>query len=179
MTREQYELSIETAELQLSVWGKISYYFLVLLLFFVSIIFLAALLFVKSKNFDKPPVSFIIVPAILGGLLYLFQKNGLKFQVIETNLSKKDISVLIKKMCDEQKWSMAFEDSDVLIANTDVGNPWRKSKKITILFDRNKVFVNSVYDPDTNKSSADLVGSNKQTIATIINYIQKAQTPLK
>jgi hypothetical protein len=172
MTREQYDKSIKTGELQLSGWGKISYYFVAFLLFFVSLISLAALLFDKSKNFVKPPVGFIIVPAILGSLVYLYQKRGLKFHVIETKLSQKEVSVLVKKLCDEQKWSMAFEDGDALIAKTDVNNPWRKSKKITTLFDRNKLFVNSIYDPDLNKSGLDLFGNNSEVIKIIIDCLQ-------
>ena len=176
MTGEQYDQSIKTAQLQLSVWGKIQYYFLVVFLFFVSLLCLCGLLFDHSKYFDKPPVSFIIIPAILGILVYIIQKPGLKFQVIETNLSKKDILLLIKKLCDEQKWSIVSQEDDVLVVNSDfVAGAGDKIKKITFLFDRNKVFVNSIADPDLNKSGIDLFGNNREIIKIIIDRLQLAQ----
>jgi len=174
MTTEQYDLAIRTGKLPLSVWGKIKYYFLVVFLFFISLLCLWGLLFENSKNFDKPPVSFVIIPAILGILVYIIQKPGLKFQVIETNLSKKDILLLIKKVCDEQKWSIVSQESDVLVANSDY-RAWDKTKKITILFDRNKVFVNSIYEPDLNKAGIDLFGNNRKIIKIIIDRLQLAQ----
>jgi len=176
MTREQYDLSIKTGKLQLSVWGKIQYYFLVVFLFFISVLCVCGLLFDKSKNFIKPPISFVIIPAILGILVYLIQKPGLKFQVIETNLSKKDILLLIKKLCDEQKWSIVSQEDDVLVANSDfVAGAGDKIKKITFLLDRNKVFVNSIADPDLNKSGIDLLGNNREIIKTVIDRLQLAQ----
>jgi len=174
MTGEQYDQSIKTGELQLSVWGKIKYYFLAVFLFFASLLCLCGLLFDHSKNFVKLPVGFIIIPAILGVLVYIIQKPGLKFQVIETNLSKKEILLLIKKLCDEQKWSLVSQEDDVLVANSDF-SAWQKTKKITILFDRNKVFVNSIYDPNFNKSGIDLFGNNREVIKIVIDRLKSTQ----
>jgi len=174
MTREQYDLSIKTGRLQLSVWGKIRYYFLVVFLFFISLLCVCGLLFDKSKNFIKPPISFVIIPAILGILVYLIQKPGLKFQVIQTNLSKKDILLLIKKLCDEQKWSIVSQEDEVVVANSEYSFGY-KTKKITILFDWNNVFINSIYDPAFNKSGIDLFGNNREAIKIIIDRLQLAQ----
>ena len=173
MTIEQYNKSIETGELQLTSWDKFKYYFLPVLLFFASVVFLTGL-FDGSKSNDKPSIAFIIVPAIVGSLFYMIQKSALKFQVVESNLSKNDLLLLMKNLSDEQKWSIVSQEGDVFIANSDF-SAGRKTKKITVLFDGSKVFLNCIIDPDIEKSAPDLLGNNRETIKIIIDRLQSTQ----
>ena len=174
MGQEQYDKSIQTGKLQLSAWRVIPFYFLVVLLFFIPVMFLALEIFDNSKNYVRPPIWAISIPAVLGALLYKYQQIGLKFEVIETALTKNAVFSLIEKLADEQKWLIVFRSDKVFVAKIDAGNPWRKSKLITILLDKNRVLINSIYDPDTNKSGIDPLGTNKALVGSLIAEIEGA-----
>jgi hypothetical protein len=175
MTQEEYYKSIETGKLQLNGWGKISYYFLVFFLFFIPLVLLSLDLFDHSSNFVAPPILAIIIPTILGFLLYWNQQIGLKFQIVETKLTRDELSRLTKKIGEELDCLVISSEGNEFVAKTNNGRSYlTKCKQITVLFDGNRVLINSVYDL-SSKSSTDLFGQNKRLVMSIVEAIKKTE----
>ncbi|HEY2581483.1 MAG TPA: hypothetical protein VGI43_06735 [Mucilaginibacter sp.] len=175
MTQEEYNRSIETGKLQLNAWGKLSYFFLAGFLFFIAIALSSIYVFANSANPDMSLIWVSIILGILGLLLYRYQQIGLKFQIAETRLTRDELFKFIKKIEEELECLIIFSEGNIFVAKTNNGySLWTKCKQITILFDRNRVLINSIYDP-VGKSGVDLFGQNKQLVMDIINGIKKAE----
>jgi hypothetical protein len=173
MTQEQYNKSIATEELQLSAWGKFSYFWVVGFLFFIPITCLSFDIFDKSTNFVSPPIWFIIIPTIFGILLYWLQKSQLKFKIVKTRLGRYEFSKLTRQISEEFKLTILFEEVDIFVAETTPEFfSGTEAKQITILLNKDVIMISSIF-AFTRKSSVDITGSNKKAVNTLIDRIEK------
>lgn len=173
MTQKQYDKSIATGELQLNAWGKFSYFWVVGFLFFIPIMCAAFDLFDKSRNFVSPPIWFIIIPTILGILLYWLQKSQLKFKIVKTRLGRYEFSKLTRQISEEFKLTILFKDGDIFVAETTpelFSGIW--AKQITILLNKDVIMISSIFEL-TRKSSVDIIGSNKKAVNTLIDKVEQ------
>jgi len=152
MTAKQIKISLETEELQLTIKQKIIHYEVIILLLFIGIISLFFSLKVclsgTSNLFIYVGIGFFIFSVIIGIILYKLERHRLKFYVIDRILANDDLKEIIEKVRIELKWSFYFVDTNIIIAKTksDFLLPgW--GELITILFDKNKILINSIYDP--------------------------------
>ncbi|MDP3393032.1 hypothetical protein [Sediminibacterium sp.] len=178
MTKEQIKYSIETGEMKLGNWDKFTHYGIVGFLFFIP----SVLIFLHLKDyfqgipkpFRESEIWFVIIPFILGLLFYRLQRSRLKFQTIDTHLTREEFDPIIEKVAKELEWTPHVMNKNVIIAKTHpsfFSGSW--GEQITILFDKNRILVNSICDPD-KRSSVVSMGRNKQNMSRLIEEIRKA-----
>lgn len=177
MTNEQIKYSIETSEMKLGNWDKFTHYEIVGFLFFIPAMFM--FLHLKDyfqgtpRPFREGEIWFMIIPSILGLLFYRLQKNRLKFKSIDTNLTREEIDPIIERVANELEWTPYVINEKIIIAKTRpsfFSGSW--GEQITILFDKNRILVNSICDPD-KRSSVVSMGRNKRNMNRLIEEITK------
>jgi hypothetical protein len=178
MTNEQIKYSIEKGEMKLGNWDKFTHYGIVGFLFFIPALFiffhLKDYFEGQPKPFHENEILFMVIPIILGLLFYRLQRNRLKFKSISTQLTREELDSVVEKVANELKWIPYVMDKKVIIAKTHpsfFSGSW--GEQITILFDKNRVLVNSICDPD-KRSSVVSMGRNKQNMSRLIEEIKKA-----
>jgi len=115
----------------------------------------------------------IIIPIFLAFLFYKLQANRLKFKEIYTTLSRQQLNDIIEKVGTELKWHPKEVNNNFIIAATGLSIlSW--GEQITILFDGNRILLNSICDPD-KRSSLGSFGRNKQNVNRLIKEIEQAK----
>ncbi len=178
MTERQIELSLQTNKLQLKFWDKVSHFGIVGFLLFIPLLFLFFHLkdFLNGtpKQIRQGKISFIVVPTLLAILFYKLQSDRLKFREVFTSLSRQQLTEIIEKVGDKLKWYPEEISENLIVAKTHpsfFSGSW--GEQITILFDTNRVLVNSICDPD-KKISVVSMGRNKKNVNTLISAIETA-----
>lgn len=176
MTEEDIRHSIEKNEVKLTFWGKIIHYGVVGYLMFIMVL---AILSQLSNTANKPAkpltegeiwVFIVIVPVIF--FIYKLQRRRLKFKSVETNLKRKEINDIIREVALELKWTLESVNENFIVAKTHPGFfsvSW--GEQITIIFDQNRVLVNSICDPD-KRSSVTSMGRNRKNEMKLMNEIR-------
>ena len=178
MKKELIKKSLETGELHLTFWQREGHYGLVIYLLIIPTIFL--FFFIKdviNDNFERAKPEFLVIGLIACGLsfvIYRLQKKRLKFVTIETKLDRDQLTQIIELTGEELKWRPHFIDDQVIIAKTFPGF-WSGSwgEQITIIFDKGKIFVNSICDPDS-RSSVFSNGRNTKNINLLVERVKAA-----
>lgn len=178
MTEEQRQLSLQTNKLTLTFWDKVSHFGIVGFLIFIPLMFiffhLKDAINGTPKSLKDGEIYFLIIPTLLGLLFYKLQSDRLKFKEVHTTLSRKELADIIEKVGTELKWYPQEISDDIVVAKTHpsfFSGSW--GEQITILFDTNKVLVNSICDPD-KKSSVVSMGRNKKNINKLVEEIETA-----
>ena len=181
MTNDQIKYSIETEEVCLTLWQKIDHYLIVGFMFIFPMVFI----YVQIENyFNEGSISlrfgeilFVLIPLLLAYLFYKLQKRRLKFTVLKTSLDREVLNKAIESVSNELEWKPFLVYKNVIVAKTYpsvLSGSW--GEHITILFDKNRVLINSICDPD-KISSLISMGRNKQNVDTLIQELKKV-TPL-
>jgi len=175
MTKEQYDKSIETGELQLGFWNKVSHFSIVLFLFFVPVLFLGIHLYEyligNSAYFAEGEIKIMIIALVVGVLFYWLQKSRLKFKKISTNLTSKELIPYIEELCKEWNWTISYHSDGIVVAKTNVSfisGSW--GEQVTIILNNNIVLVNSICDLD-KRSSLVSMGHNRENVKAVIDLI--------
>ena len=179
MTDEEINNSIETNELSLTSWGKFTHYGIVYYLLFIPVVVLFVyfknLVTGTSKGINVGILLFLIVPSVIAFLFYKLQRDRLRFHIVQTTLTRAELDKIIQNVSKELQWKIFKTDKKIVVAKTFPGffsGSW--GEQITIIFDNQRVLVNSICDPD-NHSSVVSMGRNKMNTNTLINEIEKAQ----
>lgn len=178
MTKEQKQFILQNNKLRLSFWDKISHFSIVGFLLFIPLIFvflqLKDALNGTSRPVKESEIYFLIIPTLLALLFYKLQSDRLKFKEVFTTLSRQQLTVIIEKVGNNLKWYPEKINNEVIIAKIHpsfFSGSW--GEQITILFDTNRVLVNSICDPD-KKSSVVSMGRNKKNVNKLIEEIRNA-----
>lgn len=178
MTKRQIEFSLLTKKLQLNFWDKFSHFGIVFFLLFIPFLtvffHLKDLLNGKPKPIREGEVYFIIISTLLAIIFYKLQSDKLKFKEVFTTLNKQQLTGIIEEVGEKLKWYPEKISENLIIAKTHPSfftGSW--GEKITILFDTNRILVNSICDPDKNSSVVSM-GRNKKNINTLISSIESA-----
>ena len=176
MTEEDIRHSIEKNEVKLTFWGKIIHYGAVGYLIFVMAMSIFFQLTNKSNGPAKPisegEIWFFIAMLPVIFFIYKLQRRRLKFKSVETNLKRKEINDIIREVAIELKWTLESINENYIVAKTHPGffsGSW--GEQITIIFDQNRVLVNSICDPD-KRSSVTSMGRNKRNEMKLMNEIK-------
>lgn len=177
MTDQQRQIALQTNKLQLLFWEKTSHFGIVGFLLLIPLTFLS---FHLKDALNGTPVQlktseilFLIVPSIIALLFYKLQVNRLKFKEIHTSLSREKLNSIIEKTGKELKWYPQKISNEFIIVKTRpsfFSGSW--GEQITILFDTNRVLVNSICDPD-QKTSLVSMGRNKKNVNRLAEEILK------
>lgn len=180
MTEKQITYSIETGKLQLSFWDKIKHYGIVFYILLIPsmliVLHLNAYFFGTPKPLREGEIWILIIPLILGFLFFLVQKNRLKFKSIGTNLSREELNKIIGKVANELEWVKTTSNDKVYIAKTNptfFSGSW--GEQITILFDQNKILINSICRLDKRPSVVSM-GRNRQNVKTLMDEIKESSS---
>ena len=178
MTNEDLKHVLETGKLKLSFWNKFSHYGIVgfLIIIPTTLVFLhLKAYFEEIQNpLKEGEILFIIIPVILAVFFYLLQRNRLKFKTVETSLNRGEIDLIIKRVSNELEWMEFIYNDKIIVAKTHPGflsGSW--GEQITILLDKNVIFINSICDPN-KQSSIVSMGRNKQNENKLIEEIELA-----
>jgi hypothetical protein len=176
MTEEELRHSIEKNEVKLTFWGKIIHYGVVGYLIFIMAMFL----FLQLTNTGNSPLKplnggefwVFMVLILLIFFIYKLQRKRLKFKSVETGLKRKEINDIIREVASELKWTLHSVNENYIVAKTHPGffsGSW--GEQITIIFDRDRVLVNSICDPD-KRSSVTSMGRNRRNENKLMNEIK-------
>ncbi|MBX2930574.1 MAG: hypothetical protein KF781_01365 [Chitinophagaceae bacterium] len=178
MTEQQVKYSLQTNKLQLNFWDKVSHFGIVVFLLFIPLLFVFFHIKDSLNGAPKPikegEIYFLIVPTLLAILFYKLQSDRLKFKEVITTLPRQHLNTIIEKVSAELKWYPEEINKNVIIAKTHpsfFSGSW--GEQITIIFDTNRVLVNSICDPD-KKSSIVSMGRNKKNENKLIKEIETA-----
>ena len=177
MTPVQIKLSIESGKLQLTRQQKFNHYFPAHAALFAGLclpIFLI-LDFITDRAIDSPmsfasaalfSLSFLL-PATL---LYINSVRVLRLTRVDTSLPVGEIRELLVKAASRHGWSVQNNRKTFMVLKTHPGFAWNWGEKITVLFSRGEVWVNSICDPDFN-SAFYSSGRNKNNQLMIQQYL--------
>ena len=175
MNKEQINIAKNLETLKLYGWRYFTHFqiFYMALMFPIMILFVKVLKF-KNFYFSQNELYFYFTLGIICTLLYFIQKKKLKFKTIKSNHSKEKIFECIDKVAEKLKWFPEEVTDEYIIAKTHpsfFSGSW--GEEITIVFDGNKILINSICDPD-KKSSIVSMGRNKKNVDKLINEIKNA-----
>jgi len=131
-----------------------------------------------STNHYFPPIAAILSGCaflILAGLIFLAQKNSLKFHSIVSDLDMKTKNKIVRDILREHKWTYVKNEYNQIQAE---GHGFREtfdlrtwSELITILVESDKIYVNSICNPDGFFPQVISFGKNKQNVRDFENLL--------
>jgi len=177
MNDSRVKRSIATGELQLGFRDKITHYSIVGFTGIIPVLFL--FIYIKdylngtARPLMEGGILLIIIPCLLALIFFVLQKSRLKLKVVETDLTRDELDPIINKVASELDWIPQIVKRNVIIAKTFPGflsGSW--GEQITILFEGNRVLINSICDP-SKKSSIVSMGRNKENVEKLIKEIKR------
>lgn len=176
MTEIQIDKSIERNELILTSSNKFTHYGIVVRIIIIPLVGLTFcfvdLINGTLKRFTSDMFWLIIVSSAFGLIFYRLQKNRLKFRIVETTLNREELHNIIQQVAKDLKWTIITSKNRIVEAKTFpsfLSGSW--GEQITILFDNNRVLVNSICDLE-KPSSVVSMGRNKRNLNTLIEKIE-------
>ena len=181
MDRIDRQASIEAGELRLGRWDKFNHYFPVYVLFGISVSMPGFWLYDQVIGLPKPSVIhpgdltfnlFIFIPLVLGVLVFRSQKQALRLVSVKTGRERSENRELVRKAAKTLQCSIAVAAENEFVGITNP--PFRSGswgERITVLFEGDEVFVNSICDPDKQTSlvSCGRNGANVRVIVRRLN----------
>lgn len=154
---------------ELTNWEKFTHYSLPFSLIFAPVVIATFLTNPLNDSFFLGFLSFLV---LIGFLTYQLQRKRLKFKMVSTNLSEQKILDIIDEVGMELEWEFLSKNQGLIKAQTRpsfFSGSW--GERITILLKGNKVYVNSICDPD-RRSSMYAMGRNKKNEQTLLKKIK-------
>jgi uncharacterized membrane protein (GlpM family) len=181
MTKRIYDKSIETRELQMvGFWVNFTHFSVVgfLLIMPTTVLVFHLMNFIQnhSDSFREGEIWIVTIPPVLATIFYFMQKRQLKFKVINTTLNSVQLKEVIIEVAKKLNWEFKSATTNTYVAKTNPGffsGSW--GEQITILFDNDRVFVNSICDPE-KRSSIFSAGRNNENEQTLIDKIKEAES---
>ena len=177
MSEEEIRYSIEKNEVKLTFWEKLNHYGIVIFQLIIEGFYLYG--FVRDhlnnslKSSDELLIGVFIILTIIPFLTYLLLRHRLKFKSIETGLKRSELNDIIRRTGIGYKWTLLTVNDYCIVAKTNPRYfPVSRGERITIIFEQNKVFINSISDPV--KSSPLLsFGQNRRNVNRLIEGIKR------
>lgn len=177
MRNDLIDASIASGRLHLTLQQKITHYFPISIGFIFPIVCIVLLLKAYFKNEPFPQRMqnpwIWVISIILAIVIYWIQHKRLKLKTIETSLNHEDSLMIARSAVEKLNWNTKINNKRVIIAKTFNGllaGSW--GEQITIIFDGNKIYINSICDPD-KKSSLASFGNNKKNVTALLHEIKK------
>jgi hypothetical protein len=182
MKKEWIPVMIKTGKLKMKFTDLLTHYMLVLFLlipFFLNLFsYFQKYILHNYKGVMSPEEMFrATLPfGLVAVVFYFIQKNRLKFKSVETNLTKEKLKEIIRQTAEELEWHTEVVDDKIIIART-YPKWWTGSwgEQITIIFDKSRIMINSICDPD-KRASVVSMGRNRKNINKLIENIKNASS---
>ena len=177
MTEEEIWYSIEKNEVKLTIWEKLNHYGIVVFQLIVAVLYLTG--FIRDhvnktiNSTDEIYIAGLIVLIFISFLTYKLLRHRLTFKSIETGLKRSELNDIIRKAGIEHKWILVNVNEYSIVARTNPGYfPVSRGERITIIFEQNKVFINSISDP-VRTSRFLSMGQNKRNVNRLMEVIKR------
>lgn len=172
---------IDKKELQLSFWEMVTHYWICVFFLVVPITIIVSKIINFIKEEDKSregEIYMIIIPILLSILFGLLQKRRLSFKVFNIENDRKILNEVVEQTATELGWIIDRRNKNYIKAHTNPGflsGSW--GEQITIIFDGNRILINSICDLD-RKTSLVSMGRNKKNEQTFINNVNNANNQI-
>lgn len=111
-------------------------------------------------------------PWLLPTLFFYFsQRKRLRFELIELEYTEKQFKEALKRTAKEHNWKIERDSPEILVARRKWNWSFSWGEMITILKDKNRLYLNSICDPD-QRSSVTSFGWNKRNIRTFLGHLE-------
>ena len=176
----------QTKQLKLTHWQSFNHYFIIIFILLIPGFTLFNLLEIYiTKTYDgiittKELISNSSPWIILAIVFYFIQKRRLRFRELEIKCTEQELQEAVAKTAKEHNWQIKNNSENFIRAI----RPWNWSgsfgEMITIIKDQDRIFFNSICNPDI-WSSILSYGSNKRNIDNLIKNILdlKKRVPLQ
>ena len=162
--------------IKLSSWQKVSHYSIVGFLFAIpcfNLFYLIKHYYTNLSATERHPEEMILIslPFLILGIIFIFiQSARLKFKEIKITNTIDDFQEAIRRTADEYDWRIEFVDDNFLRAYHH--DFWAKStgEMITIIRQDDKIFINSICDPDYGNSQLSF-GWNKKNVRIFLIHL--------
>lgn len=178
MNQKILKKCIAKKELHLNFSDTITHYWICVFLLIIPIVIIVVDIINIVKEVERPrregKVYMIIIPILLSILFGLLQKKRLGFKVSNTALDIKMLNEVVEETATELGWIINRRNKNYIKAHTNpsvLSGSW--GEQITIIFDKNKVLVNSICDLG-KKTSLVSMGRNKKNEQTLIKNVKRA-----
>lgn len=176
MTREQVKRAKERERLCLSRWHQFNHYFPAFFFALIPAVFVVVTIYDWLSEIYRPKAirpdslvfwMFILIPIIVGILVFRFQRNQLKMTKIQVDLDGASQRDRIRRISKQLGWDIVSDTSEGFVSRTHPSF-WSGSwgERITVIYDDNCIWVNSICDPD-KRSSLVSCGRNKANVRAI------------
>lgn len=176
MNRKALKKMIEEGRLRLSFEEKVTHYMIVIFLLIPTLFSLYSLFeyyILKKHTGVRTPwemLDFSLPFAILAILFFIIQYRRLRFKMVKTNLTRDELQEIIINIGTKLKWKPLVNEEDIFIAETSAGWTGSWGERITIIFDENRILINSVCNP-AGPSSIASMGRNRKNTQSFIKAI--------
>ena len=184
MTPAEIRRSLKSRKLVLSGWERWTHFeHAIVLAFYASLMpAFAAYDLVTIGEITMPgsvpKVFFIftVIPGIASVLLYIHRGRELRLNRIDTDRSRQEITSAIVELAGNNNWEVRNKTKKYMVLKSRQ-RFWSGSwgEHMTILFDKNKVWVNSICDPEERHSVISM-GRNRQNVTALILTIRSIPT---
>ena len=178
MTKEIYNKSIKTGELQLVGFGAIVSHYVVVgyIMILPAMVFcfhLPKLFDAGDLNYNTDECWFTLISTIATALIFWLQKHRLQFKIVKTDLEKVMLKMIVNDVAKDLKWHRKTNSANVYTA-TRYSEFFRWEKVITILYYKNSVWINIISEPHPKAWLFSLWWSKKDE-RILVNEIKKAE----
>jgi hypothetical protein len=164
--------------LELTFWQKITHYFIVPFLLFIPVMTVIDLvkIFVTNSYSGVRSVNELVLtslPFFILGIAYIFiQKGRLKYYELDIKYANDQFNETVRRTAKELNWKIEHNSKDFFRAYR--ASNWTGSfgEMITIIKDENKLYLNSICDPN-RMSSVVSYGWNKKNLKTFLFYLKE------
>ncbi|SEW21882.1 hypothetical protein [Chitinophaga arvensicola] len=175
MTKGEYKRAIATGEVQLSFREHVEHFDVIYILLFFDVLlgmYAAGLLFSNDQH-KLGVILFFMVFSTIIGLLYWRQNSRLKLKSISTTLSKEEQRTIVERLGEEQKWLPYYLGDNAFKARAHDVYSASSGEQVTVLFGKNKIYINSMCDLHF-KASWISWGRNRKHMRLLLNRITEA-----
>ena len=176
MKKEWIDIMKETKQLKLSFWQALDHFLIVLFLLFIpgfSLISLFEIYISHSYDGVRTVGELISVtwPWIIPALFFYFlQKRRLIFRELQIEYSEQEFQEAIDRTVKEHHWRIEINDEEVFRAYRAWNWTLSWGEMVTIIKDKDRLFLNSICDPNKTSSVASF-GWNKRNIDTFLENL--------
>lgn len=150
-----FEQIIVNGKVKLTFWEKFTHYLIVYTFTGFSVMGVGLMIFSKDSAYFERALYIFYFCFPIAVIFYFIQKRRLRFIIIETSLDEIQLTEVINYVAKRQKWQQKSRSKNHYIATCDdtsslFGNHW--GERITILYHDNKIYFNSICDPNKKPS---------------------------
>jgi hypothetical protein len=176
MKKEWINIMKQTKRLKLSRWQTLDHFFIVIFILLIpgfTVISLFEIYITDTYDGARSADELIsiawpwIIPAIA---FYFIQKRRLRFREVNVDYSNQVFQEAMERTAKEYEWKIELNNKNVFRAYRP--SNWTSSwgEMITIIKDKDRLFLNSICDPDKMSSVASF-GWNKRNIDTFLKNL--------